>query len=94
MKKIYCIKCNKYRIFKNPKILYIFDKTLTLSIIYKKCGSNDEIIYKEEKSIDILRLFGLTNILNELYMYWPNVNIITLKINMVKSDKIIRKYFN
>ena len=30
MKKIYCIKHGK---FKNPKISYIFDKTLVLSII-------------------------------------------------------------
>ena len=25
--QIYCIKCNKYRKFKNPKISCIFDKT-------------------------------------------------------------------
>ena len=68
MKKIYYIKCNKYKIFKNPKILYIFDKTLALSIIYRQCDSNYEIIYKEEKSIDLLRLFALINIMNELYI--------------------------
>ena len=42
MKKIYCIKCNKYRKFKNPKIPYIFDKTLIIPIICDKCGSNDK----------------------------------------------------
>ena len=31
MKKIYCIKCNKYRKFENLKPSYIFDKTLVLS---------------------------------------------------------------
>ena len=33
MKKIYCIICGKHRKFENPKILYIFEKTLVLSII-------------------------------------------------------------
>ena len=42
MKIIYCIKCNNYREFKNPKIPYVFDKTLLLSIICGKYGSNDE----------------------------------------------------
>ena len=34
--KIYCNACNKYRKFKNPKILYIFKKTLDISIVYSK----------------------------------------------------------
>ena len=46
--KIYCIKCNKYRNFKNPKISYTFDKTLFVSIICDKCGSNHEK-YLEKK---------------------------------------------
>ena len=40
--KIYCIKCNKVRKFKNPKISYILDKTLVLSTICHKYGSNDK----------------------------------------------------
>ena len=59
MKKIYCIKCNKYRKFKNPKISYIFNKTLVLSIICDKCGSKDEELFKEEKSIEILKILIL-----------------------------------
>ena len=57
VKKIYCIKCNKYRSFKNTKISYTFEKTLVLSIIYRnsciKCGNNDERIFKAEISIEI-----------------------------------------
>ena len=34
MKKICCVKCNKYRKFKNPKISCLFDKTLVLSTIF------------------------------------------------------------
>ena len=44
---------------KNPKIAYIFDKTLVISIICDKCGSNDEKIFKEEESIEILKIHGL-----------------------------------
>ena len=47
MKNLYCIKCNKYRKFKNPKISHIFDEILVLSIIYYKCGSNDEKLFKK-----------------------------------------------
>ena len=34
--------------FKNPKI-YIFNKTLVLSVICDKCDSNDNKILKEDK---------------------------------------------
>ena len=59
MRTIYCIKCNKYRKFKNPKISYIFDKILVLSITCGKCGSNDQGIFKEEESTEILKILGL-----------------------------------
>ena len=42
--KIYCIERNKYRKFVNPKISYIFQKALVLSIICSKCGSNNQRI--------------------------------------------------
>ena len=64
MKKIYCIcnlsKCDKYRKFKTLKYnKYIFEETLVLSIICGMWGSNDEKIFKEEESIEILKLFQL-----------------------------------
>ena len=34
MRKLYCVICGKYRKFKNPKISYIFDNTLVVSITY------------------------------------------------------------
>ena len=48
MKKLYCVICGKYRKFEKPKILYIFEKTLVLSIIWSKCKNKDEKILKEE----------------------------------------------
>ena len=52
MKKIYCIKCNKYRKIKDPKI----SCTLVLSIIYHMCGSIDKKIFKEIKTIEVLKI--------------------------------------
>ena len=56
--KIYCIKCTEYRKFKNLKI-YIFSKTLFLSIICDKCGSEDKKIFKEEESTQISQICSL-----------------------------------
>ena len=45
---MYCNVCNKYRKSKKTKISYIFKKTLSLSIVYIKCGYKYEKICKEE----------------------------------------------
>ena len=42
MKKLYCVICGKYRQFNNPKISYIFEKTLILSFIWSKCENEDD----------------------------------------------------
>ena len=55
MKKLYCVICGKYREFKNPKISYIFDNTLVVSITYSKCKNEDEKAFKEEKSTEVLK---------------------------------------
>ena len=39
--------------------MYIFEKTLVLSIICDKCGSEDEIVFKEEELIEVLKILGL-----------------------------------
>ena len=44
MKKVYCIKCNKYKKLKKIKISYIFDKILVFSIIFEK-------VFKKEESV-------------------------------------------
>ena len=49
MKKLYCVICSKDRKFKKPKILYLLEKTLVLSIIRSKC--KNEKIFDEEESI-------------------------------------------
>ena len=68
IKKLYCVICDKYIKFKNLKISYIFQKTLALYIICSKCKNENEETFKEEESIEILKIIGLIE------------NIITLKI--------------
>ena len=59
MKKLYCVICGKYRKFEKPKISYLLEKTLVLSIICSKCKNEDEKLFKEEESIEILKILGL-----------------------------------
>ena len=37
MKKLYCVICRKCRKFEKPKISYLLEKTLVVSIICNKC---------------------------------------------------------
>ena len=59
MKNFYCVICGKYRKFEKPKISYLLEKTLVLSIICSKCKNEDEKLFKEEESIEILKILGL-----------------------------------
>ena len=59
IKKVDCIKCNEYRKLENPKISYVFSKTLVLSIIFDKGCRKDEKRFKKEESVKILKILGL-----------------------------------
>ena len=48
MKKLYCVICGKYRKFEKPKISYLLEKTLVLSVICSKHKNEDEEVFKEE----------------------------------------------
>ena len=76
MKKVCCVICGQYRKFKNPKISYIFEKTLVFSIIYSKYENEDKKLFKEEESIEILKILGL--IINN---YFKNMVIFFLTRN-------------
>ena len=65
--------CNKYRKFKNPKISYAFKKTLDLSIVYSKCGHEYRKLFKEEDSIEILKIFGLVTNIEEYQKIYNHV---------------------
>ena len=57
MKKVFCVVCSMYRKFKNREI-YIFIKKhyFFLLIAYE---NDNEKIFKEKESIEILKLLGL-----------------------------------
>ena len=73
MKKLYCVICGKYRKFEKPKISYLLEKTLVLSIICSKCKNEDEKIFKEEESIEILKILGLINNIEEYQKIYNHV---------------------
>ena len=58
MKKMYCIKCNKYR---ESKKCHAFSKKkkIVLSIICKECGSNNDTVFRKAGTIQILKINGL-----------------------------------
>ena len=58
-KKLYYVIGDNYRKFEKPKISYLLEKTLVLSIICSKCKNEDEKLFKEEESIEILKILGL-----------------------------------
>ena len=50
-----------YRKFQSSKISNLLEKTLVLYIICSNCENEDEKIFKEKESIEILKIFGLIN---------------------------------
>ena len=58
---MYCNVCNKYEKLKKKHITYIFQKILSLSIVYSKCGHEYKKIFKQEESNEILKVLGLIN---------------------------------
>ena len=59
MKKLCCIICGKYKKFEKPKISYLSEQTIVLSIICSKCNNNDEQLFKVEESMEILKTLRL-----------------------------------
>ena len=52
---------------KNPEI-HIFNKTLVHSIICNKCDSQEEKLFKEEEAIEILKILGIIDNIEEYQM--------------------------
>ena len=89
-----CNVCNRHRKFNISYILYleisyIFKKTLSLSIVYNKCGHEYEKIFKEEESIEIIEIIGSINNIEEYqkYIIMPEENI-NQEFRLKKIDEI------
>ena len=57
--KYFCVVCSKYGKFEKPEISNFLEKTLVPSIICGKCKNEDEILFQEEESIEILNILVL-----------------------------------
>ena len=75
LKKLCCVICRKYRKFEKPKISHLSEKILTLSIICCKCKNEDEKMFKEKESIEILKTLGLINNIEEYQKIYNHVYI-------------------
>ena len=71
IRKIYGAKCKKYKKVIKPKILYISYISLPISSICNKCRSRseDEKIFIEEESFEILQIIGLINYIEYQKIY-------------------------
>ena len=56
---MYCVICLKYRKSGKSKISYLIEKTLVLYIICSKCKKENEKVFKEEDSTEIIKIIGL-----------------------------------
>ena len=59
MKKLYCVICDKYRKFEKPKMSYLWEKRLVLFITCSKCENEEEELFKEDESNEMLKIPGL-----------------------------------
>ena len=59
LKSLYCVICDKFRKFQKPKTSFPLEKTLVRPIICSKCKDEEEKIFKQEESIEVLNIFGL-----------------------------------
>ena len=58
-KKIYCLICGQYKKIDKPKLSYLLEKKLILSISCSQCKKEDKNLFKEEEYIEILQILGL-----------------------------------
>ena len=56
---MYCVICWKYRKLEKCKILCLIEKTLVLSIICSRCKKEDQKVFQEQDSIEIITILGL-----------------------------------
>ena len=79
------------RKFKNPKASYTFNEALVLSIICDKCGSNDDKTFTIEESIEIFKILGLIDNINEQNILHQMKKFHVLVIN--RTEKNISQKF-
>ena len=69
MKKFCYVNRSKYRKLGKPEISYILEKTLVLSTICSTCKNKNEKTFREEESIEIIKILDLINNVEDYYLY-------------------------
>ena len=71
---MYCNVCNNYRKFRETKPSNIFKKALSLSIVYSEWDRKYKTMFKEEDSIEILKIVSLINNIKviNIYLDWKS----------------------
>ena len=80
---------NTENLKKKPEISHI-KKTLNLSTVYSKYGHEYEKIFKKEGSIEIVKIFGLNNNIEEyqkIYIIMPE-KVINQEFKLPKIEEI------
>ena len=91
---MYCKVCNKYRNFGKTKISYIFKKTSSLFIVYSKCSHEYKKMFKEEQSIEILKILGLINSIEEFQKVYNHAWIKHKSRFQTEKSRWNKKLFN
>ena len=79
----------------SKKIPFIFEKMLITSITCNKCCAKHKRIFNEEESIEILKILGLINNVEEYQNIYSCVKkTLKKKIEKLKDCKIKKKNMN
>ena len=92
--KIYCNVYNNCKKFKKPKVSDIFEKILDPFIFHSKYGHEYQIIFKEEDSIETLKVIGLIINIEEYQKLHKHVLENTSQEFRLKNIDETRSYFN
>ena len=59
VKILCCVICGRYRRFQKPKVSYLLEKVISLSITCRKYKNKGEKLFREQEPIEIIKIFGL-----------------------------------
>lgn len=75
------------------KISCVFDKILFLSVICRKCGDNNNRIFKEEETIETLKILGLIEEKFDVYLINMSDKKVSQEFRLKKIYDETRSYF-
>ena len=77
--------------FEKPKISYLLEKTLVLSIICSKYNNEDAKLFKGEESIEILKILSLIENINQEFRLTNTDETRTYFLEEIKQNELMSK---